>query len=79
MMEYSKRCEHGNRVGPQLWGDIRCGSKHPDFPELRCRIEAGHVGRHSAEDWHSLVKPDAVKFTARGEFQRISVWSHWDR
>lgn len=75
----NNRCEHGRYVGVILWGDIRCGSKHPEFSELRCRLEAGHNGRHGAEDWHSRIDPDAVKFTAKGSFQRMSVWSYWDR
>lgn len=71
-----KPCYDNRRGG--VWY-ILCGSKHPEFPELRCRYEAGHRGRHAAEDWHSLVKPAAVKFTARGAYQRMGVWSSWDR
>lgn len=71
-----KPCYDNRRGG--TW-DIRCGSKHPGHPELRCRHEAGHTGMHGAEDWRSVVPPTAVKFTARGNFQRMSVWSHWHR
>lgn len=53
----------------KFYGDIECGSRHPEAPHIRCRREFGHRSRHLAEDWN--------RETAPGPYGRLGINTSW--